>query len=190
MSAVGDYPEPALPDGGILFQGHADGIKRIAVAEDNQRVGGDGGEAIGREAHVIAISGEFCRLGKDGTDLIVAERVASAHQLPLFFRVRSGAVSLHDLARLFGIVLTGADQNQLYDALRLLGSHVQQRLSAAAHANGFELLHSQLIKQREGVERSLPVSVFAGGIGGLSVSAEIGQDEAVAFEPVVFQELH
>src|SRR5262245_18884765 len=62
MRAVRNDPEMGVRDGGVELERNRDGIKEVAVAEDDERARRDGRQQRRREVHVVVGGGKGFRL--------------------------------------------------------------------------------------------------------------------------------
>src|SRR5262245_30412904 len=69
VRAIRNHPEMGVRDGGVELERNRNGIKEVAVAEDDERARGDGRQQRRREVHVVVGGGEGSRLSEERLDL-------------------------------------------------------------------------------------------------------------------------
>src|SRR5215467_5531455 len=114
--------------------------------------------------------------------------MASSHEFPLFVGMPFRSHLAHDGAGLSREIMRRAYQYHGLDSARLLRGHVQEGLCPHAHADGFELVNLQLVKQCEYVERRLPKGELQGWIGRSSVASKVRRNQPVILGRIIEDE--
>jgi len=179
VTAVGHNPQRGARDGAVHVDGHFQGIKKIAVSINDERGRFDRTQHGRSQIHVVIAVGHPALPFPECEDLLIAERVAFPHELPLLWGLVLHCNLPHDGARRFGEMHRGADQHHAVEAFRLKGRHVQKNISSHAQADGAALRNIEVIEKREHIERALPMGDGLRRIAAAAMASSVRQDEQV-----------